>query len=56
MRRAASDSRGLKGTLFLADLCMLILAWFPLLVAVGPDAPPERTLVAAETRAGTGTG
>jgi exopolysaccharide biosynthesis polyprenyl glycosylphosphotransferase len=35
MRRAASDSRGLKGTLFLADLCMLILAWLPLLVTVG---------------------
>jgi len=35
MRRAASDSRALKGTLFFADLCMLMLAWLPLLVTVG---------------------
>lgn len=47
MARAASDPRGLKGTLFFADLCMLVLAWLPLLVTLGGSArlPAESMFV-----------
>ncbi|MFN8022254.1 MAG: sugar transferase [Acidimicrobiales bacterium] len=47
--RGGHERRGLKATLFAADLAMLVIAWVPLLLFVFPDAdrqPAESLFVA----------